>query len=218
MNRFRGWLLPLFLALALQAQSPGQSEKAVLEVAPSLGDLGAGWTTNVIAYLIDPKSQPSEVDYRTDPKTSLLLHYQRSVMATNNRTGCGLILYGRGDLVQNSGLYRVFIQRWNSTRALHNSWVNYKMNPARVVRAMPHVGEDYYWTQEWWRQTLVRQNLVFRRGLFHIVVEAGGSSDYQSMIWLAQVMDAKIRGRPVPAPREGGNVADGVFERAVVAE
>jgi hypothetical protein len=189
------WMASLWLAVA----APPPEPVAILAVTPSPEELGHGWTTNVVAYLLDPKSQPPEIDYRTDPKTSLLLEYQRSVMLTNNRTGCGLILYGRGNLVMNIGLYRVYIQRWDNTRSLHNSWVGWKMDPSRVLRAdVSPVGDDCFWTEEWWRQTKVRNNFVFRRGLFHVTVEAGSDSDYRPMVRLAEVIDAKIRGRPVP--------------------
>ena len=189
------WIASLLVAVA----APPPEPVAILAVTPSLDELGRGWTTNVVAYLLDPKSQPSEIDYRSDPKTSLLLEYQRSVMLTNNRTGCALILYGRGNLIMNIGLYRVYIQRWDNTRTLHNSWVGWKMDPSRVLRGdVSPVGDDCFWTEEWWRQTKVRNNFIFRRGLFHVTVEAGSDSDYRPMVRLAEVIDAKIRGRPAP--------------------
>src|ERR1044072_2600625 len=119
-------------------------------------------------------------------------------MSTNNRAGCAMILYGNGYLVMNSWLHRVYIQRWDNTRSLHNSWVVWKMNPSRGVRPTPPLGEDFFWVDEWWRRTWVRQNLVFRRGLFSIVIESGAETDPAHMIQLAQVLDAKVRGRPAP--------------------
>jgi hypothetical protein len=178
-------------------------EKAILDVAPSVSELGAGWTTNLVAYLLDPRSCPSEIDYHGDPASSPELGAQREVMKTNGRTGCGLVLYGHGNLIMNSGLYRVYIQRWNNRRSLHNCWVDWKMNPNRIVRDTSPVGEDSFWVYEWWRQTLVRQHLVFRRGLFHVVVEAGADSDFAPMIRLAQVLDAKIGGRSIPVEWQG---------------
>ena len=167
-------------------------EKAVLDVAPTLQELGSGWTTNIVAYLLDPLSNPPEIDYHGDVRDSPLLEYQRDLMAKTSRTGCGMLLYGRSNLVMNSGLYRVHIQRWSNHRALHNAWVGYKMDPTRVVRDTPAIGEDLFWTNDWWRETLVGRNLVFYRGLFHVVVEAGADSELQPMIHLAQVIDAKI--------------------------
>ena len=176
-------------------------EKAILDVAPSVSELGAGWTTNLVAYLLDPRSHPSEIDYRGDAESSPELGAQREVMKTNGRTGCGLVLYGHGNLIMNSGLYRVYIQRWSNRRSLHNHWVDWKMNPNRIVRDAPPVGEDSFWVNEWWRQTPVRQHLVFRQGLFHVVVEAGADADVAPMIRLGQVLEAKIRGRSIPEAR-----------------
>jgi hypothetical protein len=154
----------------------------------------------VIAYLLDPRSHPSEIDYKGNVESSLLLGVQREVMKSNDRSGCALMFYGHGDLVMNRGLYRVYIQRWSSRRSLHNSWVRWKMNPDRVVRDLPPVGEDSFWVNEWWRQTLVRQNFAFRRGLFHVVVEAGAESDSGDLVQLAGVIDAKIRKSPTTLP------------------
>ena len=194
------WLILLAVCVGPLRGAPLE-EKAVLSVTPNLVELGDGWTTNIIAYLLDPRSQPSEIDYQGDPKKSLLLMYQRDMMKTNNRTGCAMVLYGYGNLVMNGGLYRVFIQRWSDSRSLHNAWVKWKMDTARVVPDAPPVGADCFWTREWWRETAVRKNLIFRRGLFHIVVEAGADSDMGRMVRLAEVIDAKVRGRPIPPER-----------------
>jgi hypothetical protein len=191
------WVI-LFLVLTGLVDLRAAEEKAVLEIVPTLSELGEGWTTNVVAYLLDPKSHPSEIDYRGKAETSPALFVQREEMKTNHRTGCALVLFGHGDLVENSGLQRVFIQRWDTRRSLHNEWVRWKMDPNRIVRTTPEIGEDYFWTQEWWRQTLVRQNFIFRRGLFHIVVEAGADTDPARMLRVATALDAKIRGRTVP--------------------
>jgi hypothetical protein len=180
------------------AERAPMEEKPVTTIVPTVSELGAGWTTNVIAYLVDPRSTPPEIDHQFDVDTSPMLAMQRQAMLTNSRTGCGMVLFGRGNLVMNSGLFRVYIQRWKNTRSLHNEWVGWKMNPNRVLRTHPFVGEDFFWTNEWWRRTLVRHNFIFRRGLFHVVVEAGADADPAHMIRLAEVIDAKIRGRPVP--------------------
>jgi hypothetical protein len=196
--RFPGLILAC-LAIGVPAlEGAVLEQKPILDVTPSLTELGPGWTTNVVAYLLDPRSQPSEIDYQRDPKTSLLLAYERDLMRTNNRTGCAMVLYGYGNMVMNSGLFRVHIQRWDNRRSLHNAWVGWKMDTARVVRNLPPVGEDCFWTNDWWRQTAVRQNLIFRRGLFHVVVEAGAESESGHLLRLAEVIDAKLRGRPIP--------------------
>jgi hypothetical protein len=193
-------LLLLLVSSAWMACAQGAEEKAILEVVPSLAELGEGWTTNVVAYLIDPRSHPSEIDYQCDAKASPRLAEQREAMKTNCRTGCGMVFYGRGGLVMNGGLYRVTVQRWSQIRPLHNTWVAWKMNPCRVVRSYPAVGEDFFWVNQWWRATLVQQDLVFLRGRFHVVIEAGADADLSQAVRLAQAIDAKIRGRPVPKP------------------
>ena len=192
----RTWTICGLACLLWAGDLRGAEDKPLLEVAPTLAELGSGWTTNFVAYLLDPRSQPSEIDFQGNPATSARLEAQRLEMKTNGRTGCGLFIYGRGDVIMNSGLFRVYVQRWAQTRALHNHWVDWKMNPARVVRTTPAIGEDFFWTEEWWRETRVRQNLVFRRGLFQVTIEAGSESDSAAMVRLGQAIDARIKGRP----------------------
>ena len=199
------WSAALLIAwVGWTANAVAAEEKSILAVAPTLAELGDGWTTNFVAYLIDPRSSPSEIDYQGNPATSPRLESQRLEMRINGRTGCGLMFYGRGDLIMNSGLYRVYIQRWSDRRALHNDWVTWKMNPARVIHDMQSVGEDYFWIEEWWRETRLRQNLVFRRGLFHVTVEAGAQSDWSAMVRLAQAIDQRIRIRHAGSTPETG--------------
>jgi hypothetical protein len=185
----------LLLACFWLVQTWAADEKPISDVAPSLAELGEGWTTNLIAYLLDPRSQPSEIDY-LNRKPSPVLEYHRQEMAKDGRTAYGTIFYGHGDMVMGRGLYRVYIQRWGNTRSLHNRWVDWKMNPNWVVRTNEPVGEDCYWIED-----QMFQSLTFRRGLFHVSVEAGLASEYRPMIRLAKVIDAKIRGRPIPKLR-----------------
>jgi hypothetical protein len=177
-------------------------ERPILEIAPTLAELGPEWTTNQIAYLLDARSHPSEVDLY-DRTPSPVLEFHRAQMKKDGRTGYATIHYGRGNLVMNRGLYRVYIQRWSDKWTLQNRWIEWKMYPTRIVRPAPPLGEDCYW-----RDDGSFQDFVFRRGLFHVIVEAGSDSDYLPMIRLAEVINAKIAGRRLPLahaePKVGG--------------
>jgi hypothetical protein len=172
-------------------------EKAILSVAPSLVELGPGWTTNLIACLLDPLSNPSEVDYFND-KPSRLLEFHREQMKKDGRTGYATIHYGQGNMVMNEGLYRVYIQRWADVRALRDRWFDWKMYPTRIARASRAIGIDSYW-----RDDGSFQEFCFRRGLFHVIVQGGSESAYSPMIRLAEVIDAKITGHSIPRPASG---------------
>ena len=130
--------LNLFLVLVGLVQAQGGEEKAILDVAPTLAELGEEWTTNVVAYLLDPRSRPSEIDYhRDDPKSSPVLDFHRKQMAADGRTGYGMI----------------------------------------------------------WREDCMFQEFTFRRGLFHVCIEAGHGFDYRALARVAEVIDTKIRGK-----------------------
>jgi hypothetical protein len=118
-------------------------------------------------------------------------------MKKDGRTGYAIIHYARKGDAHNADDYRVYIQRWGSIRPLHNAWVDWKMNRNRVLRPGPPLGEDFFWTIDG-----MLQNLAFQRGLFHVVIEAGSASAYEPMLRLAEVIDAKIRGKPIPKPEK----------------
>jgi hypothetical protein len=187
---YHGFLL---IGLIWAASAQAAAEKAVLDVVPSLSEAGPAWTTNVMAYLLDPRSHPSEIDYRHDTKTSPMLALQRENMKKDGRNGFGIVLYGRGNMIMHQGLYRVYIYRWDNERALHNRWVDWKMTPARIVRSAPPVGEDCFWSDDG-----MFQEFAFRRGLFQVVMEADSSFQYRPIVQLAEVIDLKIRGQPIP--------------------
>lgn len=194
-----------FVVLLCALRLSASEVKPILTVVPSLSELGPTWTTNVIAYLLDPRSHPSEIDYRHDIKTSPMLALQRANMEKDGRNAFAIVLYGRGDMTVNQGWHRVYIYRWENRRALHNRWVDWKMNPARIVRSISTPGDDYYWTDDGFMQ-----DFTFRRGLFHVSIEAGSLSDYRPIVRLAEVIDAKMRGKTVSkvdaGDRRGGAV------------
>jgi hypothetical protein len=179
------WLVAAFLALAAMAEPV--EERSLLELAPRLSELGAGWRTNYTAYLIDPWSHPPETAHQGNPETNPLLAFQRERMAQDGRTGYGWFLYGRDDSVVN-GWYALYIQRWTRPRELHNRWVDWKMTLTRVLHDCPPVGEDCFW-----REDCMFQEFSFRRGVYHVIIEAGVTRDYRSLWEIARVVDAKLR-------------------------
>ncbi len=48
--------------------------------------------------------------------------------------------------------------------------------------------------------------LVFRRDQYLVIVEFGPALDYSKATRLAQVIDAKITGQPIPKPPQPGKV------------
>jgi hypothetical protein len=185
------WIL-LVVTLFVTSDAGAADEKPILELAPTLAELGPGWTTNQVMYLLDPRCQSPEIDY-LGRKPSPVLEYQRQQMRKDGRTAYADIHYGRGNMVVNQGRYMVTIQRWGETRSLDKRWVGWKMNRNRIVRSTATVGEDCFWTDDG-----MFQSLTLRRDLFHVVIQAGSAAEYIPMLRLAQVIDAKIQGKPIP--------------------
>ena len=131
------WALPGFLWLAsARADEP----KGILDVMPTVAELGGDWTTNLVTYLVDPCSRPSEISYGEDPGSNRFLAWLRAGLREDHapdhclahRTAYGLAHYGQGNLVFNSGEYQLCVMRWRDPRSLHNAWVEWKMTGGRV--------------------------------------------------------------------------------------
>lgn len=194
----------LLLSWATVAHSA--SDKSVLDIAPTLAELGNGWTTNQIVYLIDPRCEPPERTYPGHPDPKSLLDYLRQMMESSGRTGYLRMQYGFGDLTINHGGYHVFLQRWVSPEALSGQRFQ-EWN--RIDRPAPDVGQEAYW-----KDGDMYDGLVFRRDQYLVIVEFGAASDYARATRLAQVIDAKITGKHVPKASEPGlagvKAADGI--------
>jgi hypothetical protein len=166
------------------------ADKSVLEIAPTLAELGNGWTTMETNHLIDPLCQPSELVKEGHPSPEKLLKSLRDMMKSTGRTGYLAMHYGYGDMVINRGGYRVSIQRWPSAEDVDKDPVQ---QAERVKRSPPNIGQEAYWTEG-----AMLHGLVFRRGQYRVVTECGPKSDHDNLVRLAEVIDAKISGKPIP--------------------
>jgi hypothetical protein len=171
--------------------------KAILDLAPSLTELGEGWTTNLVVSLLDPLS--SLPDKRGKPSSTRpsIPGLKRTGKPTTGM-GWGRFHYGRGDLEVNGGGYFVSIQRWTNTNTLDRVWRQWQTstNAEQQVRSRSAIGEDSYWTE-----TDRFHSLTFRRAVFHVVVECGPKSDHSQLLHLAEVIDHKISPRPPSKPK-----------------
>jgi hypothetical protein len=184
------FLLALLISLV---SANAAAEKPVLDVAPSLAELGEGWTTNSIISLLDPLSQPSGIAFKKPAEPKGLTGVPRTARSIKGRMGWVRMEYGRGDMVLNGGAYFVSIQRWGSTNALEKAWKGWKSRPDYTAWRGPPIGEACYWTED-----EKYHGLTFRRGLFHVVVTCGSLSDHSGLFRLVEVIDAKIAGRTIP--------------------
>jgi hypothetical protein len=183
-------LLPLFGWLAWAAPT---EEKSVLDLAPTLSELGDGWTTNRVLALVDPQRTTAGVSSQKPATVKGTTNSVRTTRKARASTGWVRMEYGKGDLLLNQGAYFVSIQRWTSTNALEQAWNGWTTRPDYTRWRGSTLGENCYWTED-----AKFHGLTFRRGLFHVVVTCGARSDHSGLLRLAEVIDAKIVGRRIP--------------------
>jgi hypothetical protein len=188
------WILASCVCLS---RMDGAEVKPVLDVAPTLAELGEGWTTNVIISVLDTQAQPAGAVSKRQVESRGMTNRVRATGKKAGRMGWVRIEYGRGDLVLNSGAYFVSIQRWANTNALEKAWRGWRTRPDYTAWRGPPIGEGCYWTED-----EKFHGLTFRRGLFHVVITCGSQSDHAGLFELADVIDVKILGRPVAKAEE----------------
>jgi hypothetical protein len=165
-------------------------DKPVLELAPTLAELGKEWTTNQVVLLIDPLGKLPEAVDAGNPDPKGLLRTFRNMMRSTGRTGYLRMHYGRGDLVVNRGAYHVYLQRWTSSEVLNRRQFQ---ESESIPRRAPDVGQTASW-----KRTEMYDNLVFQRDQYLVIIEFGRASDYTYATRLAELIDAKIVDRAVP--------------------
>jgi hypothetical protein len=190
----KAWAICAALLLSWATAAHSASDKSVLDIAPTLAELGSDWTTNQIVYLIDPRCQPPEQVYPGHPEPIKHLDHHRQMMKSSGRTGYLRMHYGCGDLTVNRGGYHVYLQRWENPEMLNSQrFQEWK----RLDRPAPDVGQEAYW-----KSGDMYDGLVFRRDQYLVIVEFGPASDYSRATRLAQVIDAKITGQLIPKAPE----------------
>jgi hypothetical protein len=185
----RALLLVSGLLLWWIPASRGAVDKAVLELAPTMAELGNGWTTNQLILVIDPLGKPPEEVSPRHPDPEKLLKLHRQMMESSGRTGYLRIHYGHGDLVVNRGAYHVYLQRWANAEVLRRQ---HFQEGQTIDRRIPEVGQAGEW-----KRTEMYDSLIFRHDPYLVIIEFGRASDYTLATRLAEVIDAKIMGRSI---------------------
>jgi hypothetical protein len=189
MNAHLIFLLPMLFWLP---PAKADEQKAILELAPSLTELGGGWVTNQVIYLLDPRSHPAELVGPEIANSDQFMEEQRDRLKGSGRTGWGRLRYRHRAETGGDGEHLVYVERWEKIEALGNKWARCVKTPPGAHPG-PAIGDDAYWFED--KQFLY---LVFRRNLFLVQVVSRSRSGLSQMIRMARVIDSKIVGPVVP--------------------
>lgn len=155
--------------------------RPLLEVAPTVAELGEGWKAHRMIFLIDPLSQPSEIG-----SEDLLKTMSKMMADTGREAYLGMAI---GHRAMTNHECRVNIQRWPSAEALTNH--HYRKDPL-PGKAPPRIGQEAYWTGGEFVS-----GLAYRLDQYLVVIE-GWASDDARILRLAKVIEAKLAGKPIP--------------------
>ena len=207
--------LRLAAAIALVALSSAgaDADRPLLDLAPTPAELGQGWITNQLLVLIDPLSKPSErVDSGNPLPTEAVSHYKQAMLNSGSKAYLQLRLMHRD--ASGRAAYRVYLQRWPSSRALVRA---VPFAPESTNLPPPEFGQASRWTD-----AVGFDRLTFRRDQYCAVIDfdaaasppraplasAAGEplpnwqgitdAEYLVLRRIAQVLDSKLAERSIP--------------------
>ena len=157
------------------------------QFAPSISQLGAGWTSNHVVVLVD----------QLNPTNQICNEGEGWLKAAHNvvgkRRGCEaqmVLRYGDG-----SASVLVWINRFKDQSSIGGDWGRDKETKVSLD-ALPKVGDEV----RFYQRAGMHNNIAFRRGNYLVDVE-GVSTPIEKLNQLAEVLDGnlvKARGQPAP--------------------
>ena len=168
---------------------PGAESKSLLDVAPTVAELGEGWKLGTTTLLIDPLSRPAEIG------PAELIKVTREMMKRTGREAYLRIALGHSAMTNHE--CQVYLQRWPSTDALNNH--HYRKPDPLPGKAPPAVGQEGCWSGG-----PFVSSLSYRLDQYLIVIE-GWTSDDARLLRLAKVIEAKLLEKSVPREISGSS-------------
>ncbi len=164
-----------FGVIACAAASPPGIDK----IAPMLQQLGAGWTSNQVAVLLDPLSSPSDVSVSQGWRQSA-----RNLVGKNGYAAHAALRYYYG-----TNCVFLWIDRFKSPQDVRPDWgTDSAANQGRPgLDRLPAVGEEV----RFYHRHGLHNNIAFRRGLYLIDVEGIGAP-LEKLKELAEVVDKNL--------------------------
>lgn len=155
-------------------------------IAPSLSQLGAGWTSNQVVVFVDQRTPTNEIGH----EHNAWLKAAHSVVGKRGREAYLLVRYTYGS---NDAL--VWIIRCKDAQSVGDDWGRDKETKTSLEN-LPKVGEEVRFYQRHGRHN----NIAFRRGNYLVDVESV-SVPVEKLKQLAELLDANlVRAQKGPKP------------------
>ena len=176
-NMLRPYALHLLVVTVLSGTLLYGGEPSIDEIAPSLKQIGTGWTSNHIVVYVDQISPANEICNESKG----WLQAAHNVVGKN---GCEAYAVIRYHSVSNQFL--VWINRFNRKESIPSDWgmdQQTKVKPAKL----PQLGEEV----RFYQRHGMHNNIAFRRGNYLVDVE-GSNAEMEELKTLAELVDNNL--------------------------
>lgn len=158
------------------------------QIAPSLAQLGNGWTSNHVVVLVDQLSPTNQICNEDKG----WLQAAHNVVGKRGREAYIVLRYAYGS---NSTL--VWITRCSDAQSIGDDWGRDKETKV-TLDSLPKVGEEV----RFYQRHGMHNNIAFRRGSYLIEVESP-SAPVEKLKQLAELLDANlIKAQRAPTPKD----------------
>ncbi len=176
-NMLKPLALPFLVLTVLTGTALYGAEPSIDEIAPSLKQLGTGWTSNSVVVCVDQVSPTKEICNEGKG----WLQAARNVVGKN---GCEAYAVIRYHSVSNQFL--VWINRFNSKESIRSDWGTDKQTKAKPDK-LPQLGEEV----RFYQRHGMHNNIAFRRGAYLVDVE-GSNAEIEELKTLAELVDNNL--------------------------
>jgi hypothetical protein len=157
------------------------------QIAPSLAQLGNGWTSNHVVVLVDQLNPTNEICNEGKG----WLQAAHNVVGKRGREAYMVLRYAYGS---NSTL--VWITRCKDPQSIGDDWARDKETKSTLA-SLPKVGEEV----RFYQRDGMHNNIAFRRGNYLIDVESPGAP-IDKLKQLAVLLDANlVKAQTAPTPK-----------------
>lgn len=156
---------------------PGGQPISIAHIAPSISQLGEGWTSNRVVVLVDQLNSTNDISNEGEG-------WLKAAYNVVGKRGCEaqmVLRYGYG-----SASVLAWVNRFKDRESIGDDWGRDKDTKVRP-EALPKVGDEV----RFYQRAGMHNNIAFRRGNYLIEVE-GVSTPIEKLKQLAEALDSNL--------------------------